>query len=695
MSSGLKTVVRRLRGMAGLPKIKDCSDRHLLERFAQTGEQAAFAALVERHGALVLGVCRRVLQNAEDAEDAFQATFMVLARKAGAEHWQSSISNWLYGVAYRVAMKTRGKRIRQRNHELAFRQQPEGSANEAAPADQITWGELRTLLDAELQRLPARYRTPLLLCYLEGKTRDEAAQQLGWSPGSVKGRLERGRELLRRRLAQRGLTISAVLCASFLPEPASAAVPATLAAATVQNATGFAAGQTAGVISSQVLSLAQGVIRTMLITKIKFIGSVMVGISLLSLGAVATHSAFSAGAPLVAEDDCGRDGGINGVVKAVDPQKGTITVHTFASERAAAQTTTYNLASKDVKVSVGETTAKLTDLIEGTRVILRLSGDDDVLAISAVLPTLRVRLKAVDAANKTVTVLAGEGGETKELKLAADARIPEKVEPGSAAEVVLSLDRSTVVSLQTVIVRRDGDQPREGVRRDAPGVNGVVVGVAPEKNTIEVLTGGDDNVKITSYQITKDTQLVQDERAQPLQLDKIARATRVVLRLADDGKTVTHLQVFAPSTRGTITSVDAKSIAINMRGQQLSFKLAENVVIRLGDQALLPTELKAGMLVILGLNADRSEVTTIRAMAPEGIRRDGEIRKDGEVRKDGEGRKKEGEIRKDGERRDGDIRKDAERRDGVRRDAPREGDLQRPVERREGQPQAEPRRDGQ
>src|SRR5262249_26887681 len=151
----------------------------LLERFAQRRDEGAFAALVERHGPLVLGVCRRILRHEQDAEDAFQATFYVLARRAGGFGWRDSVANWLYEVALRVSHKARSGAPRRRRHERQT-----ALADQAATA-QDAWHELKPLLDEELARLPRQLREPLVLCYLEGKTRDEAAQELGWSLGTV------------------------------------------------------------------------------------------------------------------------------------------------------------------------------------------------------------------------------------------------------------------------------------------------------------------------------------------------------------------------------------------------------------------------------------------------------------------------------------------------------------------------------
>src|SRR5262245_38542396 len=225
------------------PPADHLPDRQLLERFTARHEEAAFAALVQRHGPIVLHVCRRVLHDPADAEDAFQATFLVLVRKAAAIRKLESLGCWLYGVAHRLARKARVEAARRRTREQSATRRP--------PADllaEVTGRELCAALDDELQRLPERYRAPLVLCYLEGQTRDEAARQLGWSLGTFKRRLEGGRNLLRARLARRGVTLpAALLPALALPGPAAAAVPALLAEATLQAATAFAAREaTAG-----------------------------------------------------------------------------------------------------------------------------------------------------------------------------------------------------------------------------------------------------------------------------------------------------------------------------------------------------------------------------------------------------------------------------------------------------------------
>jgi RNA polymerase sigma factor (sigma-70 family) len=208
--------------------------------------------LLERHGPLVLGVCRRVLHNHHDAEDAFQATFLILARKARHIRRRDALAGWLYKVAYRLSVKLRASAERRRQAErqpLPARQRPAD--------DQITWGDLRLLLDEELDRLPEKYRAPLLLCCLAGRTRDEAAEQLGCTLAALKMRLERGRKLLRTRLARRGLPISAALLVMLLAQHATATpVPAVLATTTLKASLLFAIGTTAAALPAQVVRLA-------------------------------------------------------------------------------------------------------------------------------------------------------------------------------------------------------------------------------------------------------------------------------------------------------------------------------------------------------------------------------------------------------------------------------------------------------
>ncbi len=263
-------------------------DGSLLERFAGYGDETAFAALVERHGPMVLGVCRRVLRHDQDAEDVFQATFLLLARKAGTIRKRTAVGSWLYGVAHRLALKARTNAARRSTQERRSIEAGGSSPTYSAdPADDMAWRELRGILDEELTHLPARLRAPLLLCYLEGLTQDEAARHLGWKKRTVKARLARGRDLLHRRLTRRGLTLSAALAGPLLsPNPSPAAVPARLTEATVRTAVLLATGhKVTTVVSSQVAALMQGGFAAVLLVRLALVTAGFLVVAVLAGGA--------------------------------------------------------------------------------------------------------------------------------------------------------------------------------------------------------------------------------------------------------------------------------------------------------------------------------------------------------------------------------------------------------------------------
>jgi RNA polymerase sigma factor (sigma-70 family) len=265
MATALSTVLRHIHQMAGPPGTPEPTDAQLLERFTHRREEAAFAALVRRHGPMVLGVCRRMLGNPHDAEDAFQATFLILVRKASRIRNPEAVGCWLYEVAYRTASRARARAALRRLHERR--------ALPMSPADFLTpliWQEVGPVLDDEVRRLSDRFRAPFVLCYLEGKTYEQAARQLHLSPRSLSRRLARAREVLRARLARRGLALSAGCLATLLAERAApAAVPPALATDTVRAALLGAAGETfpAAGIPPGVAALAEGSLRTTALTR--------------------------------------------------------------------------------------------------------------------------------------------------------------------------------------------------------------------------------------------------------------------------------------------------------------------------------------------------------------------------------------------------------------------------------------------
>jgi RNA polymerase sigma factor (sigma-70 family) len=234
----LNSLLLHVRRLAGATAVDEQSDEQLLSRFQADRAESAFSALMQRHGKVVWNVCRRVLGHEQDAEDAFQATFLVLARKAGSIRNTEAVGSWLHGAAYRIAMRAKRDAGIRRKHELHA-----PGAHASGPLErEISLREGLTIVDEEVNRLGARHRAVFIACCLEGKTTAEAARELGWKEGTVSGTQSRAKAVLRSRLARRGLTLSAALAALALSESAVVAMPVKLVVATLQAAIRYAAG---------------------------------------------------------------------------------------------------------------------------------------------------------------------------------------------------------------------------------------------------------------------------------------------------------------------------------------------------------------------------------------------------------------------------------------------------------------------
>jgi RNA polymerase sigma factor (sigma-70 family) len=281
MASGQQVILRHIRDLMGPDRDGNLTDGELLQRFVAERDEAVFEILVQRHAGLVYSVCRRVLQNEADIEDVFQATLLVFARKAASIRKYGSLASWLYGVAFRLALKVKAGAARRRAHEREAM-----VMNQGKPAAECTWDDLRPVLDEELGQLPEKFRAPLILCYLEGKSHVEAAELLGWPIGSMSKRLARGRDLLRRRLVRRGLTFSGVTLGTLLLDNARAAVPAGLLQCGTRAAFLAATGQAiSGIVSTHVANLAEGMVHTMFMSKLKIGLGVTLGVMAMALAA--------------------------------------------------------------------------------------------------------------------------------------------------------------------------------------------------------------------------------------------------------------------------------------------------------------------------------------------------------------------------------------------------------------------------
>jgi RNA polymerase sigma factor (sigma-70 family) len=296
-TNALNRVIQHLRRAALRHVGATLTDGELLERYVTQRDDAAFEALMRRHGPMVLGACRRVLGNEADAEDAFQATFLVFVHKAASIRSRSTVSNWLYGVAHNMALKAKAL------NRKRYMKEREAASVPKHQARAEVWQEVQALLDAELSGLPDKYRVAIVLCDLEGKTIKEAARRLGWPQGTVATRLTRGRACLAKRLGKHGLTLSGAVVAALVSQGAALAnmrtalIDSTIRAASMIMAQGKIA--VGGTISVRVAALAEGMMKTMLLSKLKFGTTLALALALLGVGwgVYQTHAAGVAERP--------------------------------------------------------------------------------------------------------------------------------------------------------------------------------------------------------------------------------------------------------------------------------------------------------------------------------------------------------------------------------------------------------------
>ena len=275
MASGLERVIEHVQFLAVASELNYRHDGQLLARFTTSQDQASFTALVRKHGPMVLGVCRSVLRNHHDAEDAFQATFMILARKAGSIR-QSSLAAWLHTVAHRTALAARNANARRQSHEKQMDKPPEV---EIVPPESQDW---RPVLDRELERLAEIHRGPVILCDLEGLSRKEAARQLKIAEGTLSSRLNRARALLAERLRQHGMNLSAATLGAAISPRTPCAVPQGLVTRTVKSVLLTVVDRMAAPLKPADI-LMKGVLKQMLAAKLKGMAGVAIAFASLTV----------------------------------------------------------------------------------------------------------------------------------------------------------------------------------------------------------------------------------------------------------------------------------------------------------------------------------------------------------------------------------------------------------------------------
>jgi RNA polymerase sigma factor (sigma-70 family) len=542
------TVMRQLRRSLLRREADGMTDGQLLDYFLALRDDVAFEALVRRHGPMVLGVCRRVLRHVHDAEDAFQATFLVLARKAAGVRPRDRVGAWLHGVAYRTATKARALAARRKAREGRLRERALPAAAEHVPPD------VPPLLDQELSRLPEKYRAPIVLCHLAGQTRGQAARRLGLSEGTLSSRLARGRDLLRRRLDRRGVSLGAGVLVS---QPAPA-LPAPLVNSTTEAAMRVAAGKALnGAAPERVAALVEGVLRPMFHTRFSLVAFVFLAVGAAGLATgVLTHRALADKPALALPNEGKGDKGkeergpsLTGVVSALDADKGVLTLR--VQEEPGSKKTTekkFDLA-RDAKILLEhgllkETKeGKLADLTAGTPVTVQLSADRKaVVSVHVHGGSVHGSVKAVDGTRNTLTVVVkGKGGtEEKTLELVKDAKVILDDGVGKKNDPQKEGKLADLTEGTPVVVQLSGYDGRlaVGVRASGPTFTGTLKGYDAGNNTLTVTVKEDGSL------VDKTLPLAKDAHVDGGKLGDLTAGTQVAVRLsAVDRKTVVHIHV--------------------------------------------------------------------------------------------------------------------------------------------------------
>jgi RNA polymerase sigma factor (sigma-70 family) len=617
----LRGVIQTLRRATLPAEEAGLTDGQLLERYVRSREEAAFAALVQRHGPMVWGVCRRLLGSPQDAEDAFQATFLVLVRKAAAVVPRDMVANWLYGVAQQTALKARATTARRRAREKQVTAMPEPVLQ-----PQALWDDLQPLLDQELGRLPDKYRALIVLCDLEGKTRKEAAQHFHVPEGTVASRLATARAMLARRLARSGLAVSSAALAALLAQnAASAGVPASVASITIKAASLFAAGPAAapGVLSATAVALANGVLKTMLLTKLKTATAILMMAALLGTGAAALTQQVLADRPaapsqekqVLAEKPAGQKKEpaaeprrekkeaeplptvVSGIVKAVDAPQHTLSVTHREGE------TIFRVA-KDATIQIDGKAGDLTGLPAGASVHLRQFVDArTVRSVQAEGRWFWGTVKAVDANSSTITfgdkAQDGAAGRTflvpRDLVISIDGK-PGKlagIPTGATVNLSLCVDQQTVRSLSA-----------EGTQ-----VAGLVKAVDAAGNTI--------TINDTTYPVAADALIGIDHK--PGKLAELPVGANIAANLQVDQKTILRISAGGASVFGTVKAVDAQKNTITVTGhpEDKTYRVPADTAIVIDGKPGQLADIPAGAgLHALNLRVDQQTAHGINVVGP-------------------------------------------------------------------------------
>jgi RNA polymerase sigma factor (sigma-70 family) len=659
----VRKVFDRVRDSAG----PGDGDGELLTRYRAGRDQEAFGSLVRRHGPMVLGVCRRVLRDSHAADDAFQATFLVLAKKADAVRPPGRLAPWLYGVAYRTALKARGRAFRRQQVEREYA--AEASCREPARDT----ADLLPVIDEQLNALPEKYRDPLVLCGVQGLNKAEAAERLGLPEGTVSSRLARAREMLRDRLTRRGVAVpAAAFAALFTDTTLRAAVPAKLLAC-ASAAVGSAA------VPATILILAHEVTRSMSLLKLQFLGVVALSASLTAGGFFALNADDkkpTGEKPAAVKPDgqkpakpgekpaTQRDGEkpnkpapdgekptqnkkvrkLSGFVGTVDAKAGTITL--LRMGEGGLREDTFKLAA-DGKVVVDGKEVKLDAVPKGTTAELNIVsfaregggfGETSEITVDGAKVVWVVK----EAGASTVTLLGG--GRTARLpdrviKLATNAKVvidgkpakPTDLQPGDVATIVLNANHAaTSVSVGTKRGPGDGDKPGNKPANKPLRFGGKVASVDAAARTLTLAAKGEGGKEML-VKLTPDAKVTIDGKDAKIDDLKPGMTASFNLVSAKDGqlREANEVVVAGPTFGGTVKQIDATTVTIGNEKFGRVLKLAPGGKVTVnGKKDAKLSDLKAGDRVTVTMTSDESAAVLIVA---------GEKRADGDKPKPGKG----------------------------------------------------------
>jgi RNA polymerase sigma factor (sigma-70 family) len=627
----------------------DGGDGDLLLRYRRERDQEAFGSLVRRHGPMVLGVCRRVLRNEHAAEDAFQATFVVLAKRADAVKPPDRLAPWLYGVAYRTALKARGRAFRRAEVERDY-------AAEVAnrPACEVeALPDVRPIIDEQLNALPEKYRAPLVLCALQGLNKQEAAARLGVPEGTVSSRLARAREMLRDRLARRGVVVPAVALAALVsPNALCAAVPPALVESA---ATGTA-------LPATVLTLSNEVLSAMTWLKVKTLCAVVLSATLAggSLFALAADDKKPAQPPATGDKNKNEPNGNNnqkgegnkpkpdgekpavrvlklsGKVGGVDAKENTIALSTRGDNGVVERI--YPLAA-NAKITVDGKDAKLADVPKNATAagLANAVKEGQLPQITELRVTGDVVNGIVKAADASSVTLGGGEGSDKVFKTNAETRVtvngkPAKVadlKAGDKATVTLTSNGATALAVVAGTKTADGEKPEKPVKPEArpdarPGMQ--VTAVDAASNTVTVTAKGRD----IAQKVAAGAKITIDGKdAKLADIPKGAFAS--FAGMGEGKKEASEVRVTGETLTGaTVTQINASTITVlgqkteKNPGSERVFKLSVIEKVTVNGKDAKPTDLKAGDKVAVTLSADGAKVLSIESSGPAGTKPKGD-----------------------------------------------------------------------